>query len=152
MKSHRSPRERSVPPLVRTIHRRVRFEETDALSYMWHGRYASWFEDGREDLGRHYAISYLDFHGAGVEVPLKTFAVDFKKPLRYGETYSIRTSLLWSDACLIEFAYAILDEAGSVMTEAQTTQLMISPQGDLLLEAPEFYQFFREKWKSGQFF
>ncbi len=150
MKNHRRARERIIPPLVRTIQRRVRFEETDALSYMWHGRYASWFEDGREDLGRHYAVSYLDFHGAGVEVPLKTFAVDFKMPLRYGETYSIRTSLLWSDACLIEFAYAILDEAGSVMTEAQTTQLMISPRGELLLEVPEFYRIFRERWKNGQ--
>ena len=38
-------------PLVVGIDRRVRFEEVDALGMVWHGRYPSYFEDGRIAFG-----------------------------------------------------------------------------------------------------
>ena len=134
---------------MRTIERHVRFEEVDALQYMWHGRYASWLEDGREDFGRHYGISYLDFHAAGVATPLKTLSINFIAPLRYAATYQIETSLLWNEAAVIEFNYRILDDAGSVMTEAETTQLMISLDNELLLSLPGFYKAFCQQWQNG---
>ena len=35
------------PPLGIRVERKVRFEETDPLGIVWHGRYASFFEDAR---------------------------------------------------------------------------------------------------------
>ena len=57
MSLHRAsrPRRRStpeVPSLCVSAQRTVRFEEVDAVRFMWHGRYASWLEDGREAMGR----------------------------------------------------------------------------------------------------
>lgn len=34
-------------PLCVTTQREVRFEEVDVMRIVWHGRYASYFEDGR---------------------------------------------------------------------------------------------------------
>ena len=42
------PEEGDMPkPLVAEVKRRVRFEEIDLLGMVWHGRYPSYFEDGR---------------------------------------------------------------------------------------------------------
>ena len=136
-------------PLSVTVTRTVRFEEVDALGVMWHGRYASWLEDGREALGALYGIGYLDFRGHGVIVPLKLFTLDFHQPLRYGQAYGIVTELSWNEAAVLDFAYRIEDAAGSVMTTASTTQLMLSTAGDLLMEQPAFYRDFCAKWQSG---
>lgn len=145
----RTTREHDIPPLVHEIQRVVRFEETDAMGIVWHGRYASWLEDGREALNAAYGISYLRFVDVGVLVPLRIFHIDYLRPLMYPHSYTIRTSLLWSDAARIDYAYTLLNENGTIMAEAKTTQLMTSLKGELLLESPDFFRFFREQWRNG---
>lgn len=145
----RRVRKHNVQPLVHEIQRTVRFEETDAMGVVWHGRYASWLEDGREALNAAYGISYLRFVDAGVLVPLRIFHMDYLHPLMYPHTYTIRTALLWSDAARIDYAYTLFDENGTIIAEANTTQLMTSLKGELLLESPEFFLSFREQWRNG---
>lgn len=136
-----------VPPLTVGVHREVRFEEIDPLNIMWHGRYASWLEDGREALGKAHGIHYLDFYRHGIAIPLKEFHLNFCQPLRYGHSYEIHTSLLWDDAALLDMEYRICDAQGQVMTKAHTTQLMVTLEGELLLEQPLFFRQFRQDWK-----
>lgn len=139
-----------VEPLRVSISRTVRFEEVDAARIMWHGRYASWLEDGREAMGRRYGIGYLDFLEHGVFVPLKLFHLDFRLPMRYGQTYAVRTELLWNEAAVLEYTYCIEDADGRVTTTASTTQLMLGSDGGLLVEAPEFYKNFCARWRQGE--
>lgn len=143
--------ERAHPAIVRLQQRRVRFEEVDQICFMWHGRYASWLEDGREDLGDSYGIGYMDFYDCGVAIPLKTFALDFHAPLRYKECYTLETSLLWNDAAVLEYQYRIFDKENVCVTSATTTQLMIDTSGKLLLDAPQFYKEFCARWAAGEF-
>ncbi len=37
------PAQDGPPPLVRSVVRSVRFEETDPMGLVWHGRYPSYF-------------------------------------------------------------------------------------------------------------
>ncbi len=149
MSFRRRKQESPVPPLCSRIERRVRFEEVDALAIMWHGRYASWLEDGREALGKAYGIHYTDFYDHNVVIPLKIFHVDYVHPLHYGQSYTVETRLLWNDAALLEIEYSIYDAAGTVMTTAVTTQLMVTKDNTLLLEHPPFFQALRERWQAG---
>ena len=145
----RRPPSGSVPPLRCSVPRTVRFEEVDPLNIMWHGRYASWLEDGRETLGKAFGIHYLDFYAHNVAIPLKIFQLDFKQPLRYGQTYTVHTSLLWNEAALLDMEYRIEDAAGQLMTMGWTTQLMVDLQGGLQLEKPLFFRDFCDKWQAG---
>ena len=138
-----------ISPLQVCIKRTVRFEEVDAVNYMWHGRYASWLEDGRDALGTAYSLNYLDFFHHGVSIPLKLFHLDFHQPLRYAQTYSIHASLLWNEAAVLDFEYTLMDSEGTVTTTGFTTQLMLSLDGKLLLEQPAFYKDFCERWRKG---
>ena len=137
----------AVAPLQACIERTVRFEEVDALSYMWHGRYASWLEDGREALGKLRQMSYLDFFEHGVAVPVRLFYLDFHHPLRYAQTYSIHVSLLWNEAAVLDFEYTLKDSNGIVTTTGYTTQLMLTLDGNLLLEQPAFYKEICAQWR-----
>ena len=139
----------AVPPLHIAVPRTVRFEEVDAARIMWHGRYASWLEDGREALGRHYGISYLDFLEHNIVVPLKLFQLDFLHPLRYSEQYIIHAFLHWNEAAVLDYTYRIENSRNELTTTAATTQLMLRRDGGLLLEQPEFYAAFRERWHKG---
>ena len=145
----RTSAESAFSPLVHEIRRTVRFEEIDAMGIMWHGRYPSWLEDGREALNTLYNITFLQFYEHGVTIPLRIMHLDYLHPLRYPQTYIIRTSLLWREGARLDFAYAILDATGTLMTEAATTQLMVSTSGDLLLEPPAFFMAFRQRWRNG---
>lgn len=139
-----------IPALEVAIERAVRFEELDPMGVMWHGRYASWFEDGREAFGRRYGVSYLDFYNNRCMAPIKQFNVDYCRPLRHDTTYRIHTRLLWSEAARMNFHYVIKDAQGTVMTKASTVQLFTDLDGVLQLDHPGFYKLFLTAWKNGE--
>ena len=138
-------------PLTATLERRVRFDELDPMGIMWHGNYASWFEDGREAIGQRCGTTYMDFYRNGVLTPIKTYTVDYRQPLRYGTLYTIRTDLMWTEAAKILYSYTILTPENAVATTASTTQLFTDTDGRLLLDPPAFYKEFLARWKRGEF-
>ena len=141
----------SIQPLTIVVPRRVRFEETDQLGIVWHGRYPSYFEDGRTALGEKYGIGYLNFYKNRVVAPIKQIHVDYDRPLRFPDEFSIETSLHWSDAARINISYLIRDKDGAVATTGYTVQVMLDPDYNLLLLSPPFFEEFRQKWRAGEF-
>ena len=139
------------PPLHITIKRRVRFEETDPLSIVWHGRYASYFEDGRVAIGEKYGIGYLDFYRNGVVAPIKIIHIDYHLPLRFHEEFTLEGILHWSESARINFEYLIRNSEGQISTTGYTVQIMLDQEHHLLLLPPPFYLEFRERWKEGVF-
>ncbi|MDO5536956.1 MAG: acyl-CoA thioesterase [Desulfovibrionaceae bacterium] len=140
----------AIAPLEASCERRVRFGELDPMGIVWHGCYASWLEDGREAIGRRYGIAYTDFHAQGFMTPLKHLSIDFVRPLRYEQVYTITAKLLWSEGARMDFAYVISDADGQVMTRAESAQLFMTLDGELLLEQPAWYRAFMERWKQGE--
>ena len=136
-------------PLRHTVERRVRFEEVDALGIVWHGRYPSYFEDARAALGERYGVGYMDFHKQGVVAPIKRLYVDYHRPLKFQETFTIEGILHWSDAARINTEFILRDSRGQVTTTGYTVQVMLDSKEDLLMVPPAFYVEFREQWKTG---
>ena len=137
------------PPLCCSVERDVRFEEVDSLGIVWHGRYPSYFEDGRVALGNKYGIGYLDIHAAGFVVPVKQIGIDYIAPLRFGERCRISTSLHWTEASRLNFSYSITDTMGSLIATGFTVQLFMTIDLELCIIRPEFYLAFCDKWLSG---
>ena len=138
-------------PLLWTISRTVRFHEVDPLNVLWHGHYASYFEDARMALGAHYGIGYQDFYAAGVVAPIRQMHIDYERPLRFGEECRVSARLFWDDAARLNFEYEIHNGEGKVATRGYTVQMFITPAGDLYYAKPEFYEAFCSRWKAGEF-
>jgi len=144
-------RANNVPtPLRAIVQRRVRFEEVDALGIVWHGRYASYAEDGRVALYEACDIGYLDFYRNGVIAPLKSIHFDYLRPLRFGDAFSIEGILHWNDAARLDFEFAIRDAQGRLAASGYSVQLMLDLDANLLLLPPPFFVEFRERWRNGE--
>jgi len=138
-------------PLVVTTQRTVRFEEVDPVGMVWHGRYPSYFEDARVELGDKYGIGYRDFYCEKVAAPIKSMHIDYHHPLRFNERFSIMAMLHWSDAARINFEFRIHNAENLLTTSGCTVQLMLDHNAEVLFRAPEFYQTFCDRWRAGEF-
>ena len=138
------------PPLTVNCRRTVRLDEVDALGIVWHGRYASYLEDGREEMGRRYGLSYIEFREGGAVLPLRCLHVDYLRPLRYLEEFTVETTLHWHEAARLNMEYRIYAPDGELSTRGYSIQMMVDLTGELLLEAPAFYRDFQRRWLSGE--
>ena len=152
MKPYFPAREGDPPTLRVQIKRQVRFEEVDSLGIVWHGRYPSFMEDARDALGVKYGISYVDFYGHGVIVPIRKIHIDYHHPLRLREIAAIEGFLHWSEASRINFEFVIKNGEGRMTTSGYTVQMMLDMEENILMVPPPFYKAFLEKWKKGEFF
>ncbi|MBI9080494.1 MAG: acyl-CoA thioesterase [Pseudodesulfovibrio sp.] len=137
-------------PLRATFKRKVRFEEVDPLGIVWHGRYPSYFEDGRVTLGHLNGIGYLDFREQNVAAPIKQMHMDYIKPLYYGDTAHIEAILHWNEAARLNYEFIIRNDTGEITTTGYTVQLFIDSNQELMMFLPDFYMNFLQRWKAGK--
>lgn len=138
------------PPLEKSVRRVVRFNEVDPMNIMWHGHYASFFEDARIALGDAYGIGYQDFYRQGFIIPVRRMQIDYLSPLQFGREYEIKARLFYTEAARLDYDFTVLDEAASVHARGCTVQLILDKEQNLLLAKPAFFEAFCQKWRSGK--
>jgi len=124
---------------------RVRFNEADPLGIVWHGHYIRYFEDGREDFGTRYGISYLDFFNHGLVVPVVHVECSFKKSVRYGDMVTVETHFIPCEAAKIKFSYRLFNQkTRELVATGSSVQVFLDREHSTLqLLNPPFY----EEWK-----
>jgi len=137
-------------PLRLKVQRRVRFEEVDALGIVWHGRYASYFEDARSALGENFGIGYLDLYRNGIVAPIKKLHMDYHHPLTFPEEFTIEGMLHWSDAARINYEFIIRDQRDEIATTGYSVQVLLDRENNLYMVMPPFYRDFCNRWKAGE--
>lgn len=137
-------------PLVAVAAGRVRFQEVDSLRIVWHGHYASYFEDGRVAFGERYGLTYQNFMLFETPAPIVQYHCDFKAPLCFADRYTVETRLHWSEAARLNFSYVVKNEQGLLCATGCSVQLLTDLRGTMLLLSPEWLESFRQYWQSGQ--
>lgn len=134
------------PPLSSECFRRVQFDEVDSLGIVWHGRYVSYFEQGRNEWGRKFGFRYQDMLEHGFAMPIVQLHIDHVYPLHYDELIRIKTSCHWTDAAKLNLSYEIYAESGKLSARGYTVQVYTDLDGNPLLLRPEFAEEFVQKW------
>lgn len=142
----------SVPaPLSRTVRVTVRFKESDLLGIVWHGNYVTYLEDARQALGVAIGLSYEDFMREKIAAPIVDLRLQYKKPARYGDKLDVTASLIWQEVPKLVHRYEIRRASDAeLLTTAETTQVMLHPDGTLLLNFPPFVDMMRQRWTRGE--
>jgi acyl-CoA thioester hydrolase len=133
------------------VKRTVRFEEVDPLQVVWHGRYASYFEDARVALGEKYGIGYQTLFSNQILTPIKTLHVDYRLPLQFQEECTIEAILQWSEAARINIEYIIRNSANAITATGYTIQMMLDIDFNLYIFHPPLFKDFCTRWKGGEF-
>jgi len=124
----------------------IRFSEVDSMSIVWHGSYALYFEDAREEFGKKYGLGYLTIFGNGYYAPLVDLQFSYKKPLIYGSKARIDIRFRNTEAAKIIFDYEIYDLAdNSLVATGHSVQVFLDKQYRLVWTNPSFYDEWKQK-------
>ena len=125
----------------------IRFSEVDSMRIVWHGNYLKYFEDGRESFGIRYNLGYLDVYKHNVMIPLVKINCDYKRPLEYGDIAIVETRFVPAEAAKIVFDYTIYRKRDmEIAAVGSSTQVFLTPEGELVLTPPEFFIGWKQKW------
>jgi len=138
-------------PLTVQLKHRVRFSEVDAMAVTWHGRYAQFFEQANEELGRSYGLGYADFHRERLQAPIVQLHVDYFAPTVLGEEVGIVGKLIWSEGARINMEYEIFKQSGVLAASGFTVQMFVDASGEVLLASPPLLERCRKRWSAGEF-
>ncbi len=127
---------------------RVRFSEMDPMNIVWHGSYVRYLEDGRESFGRHYpGIDYKTMAQAKMPAPVYDVHMKYFTSLQYGDVAEIHTFYVYHIGARLDYRYEIYRERDhELCMRAETTQLFIDTNGELMLEEPEYFKQWKERY------
>ncbi|WP_276976503.1 thioesterase family protein [Flavobacterium filum] len=97
---------------------RVRYSETDQMGVVYHGNYLPYFEIGRVEWLRNHGISYKSMEENGIALPIVNININYKKPARYDDLLTVRTTFKNQSSVKIEFECKIENEKGELLTTA----------------------------------
>lgn len=139
-------------PVSHTTRVTVRFKEADVLGIVWHGNYVTYLEDARQGLGRRVGLAYEDFMAQGVNAPIVDLKVQYKAPARYGDKIDVTATMHYTDVPKLLTSYELRRATdGALLATAETTQVLTTAQGELILNFPLFMAAARERWARGEF-
>ncbi len=103
----------------------VRYQETDQMGVVYHGNYLVWFEIGRTEYVNNLGLKYTELEGLGYYVPVIDINIHYKKPLTYGQTATVKTSLKSYNGIRTVYAYEIFDQKGDLAVTGNSTHVVV---------------------------
>jgi acyl-CoA thioester hydrolase len=107
---------------------RVRYAETDRMGLLHHANYLVYFEQGRTELLRSQGLSYRDVEDKGYLLVLTKAEVRYRRPARYDELVTVRTTVVKTTAVRIDHRYELVRD-GLLLAEGTTTLACVDREG-----------------------
>jgi len=116
---------------------RVRYAETDQMSYVYYGNYAQYFEMGRAEWLRNLGYSYDAMEKEGIMLPVINMNVNYLKPARYDNLLTLKTILIKKPTVKIEFNFEIYNEEKELLTTAYTRLIFLNAKTNKPTRCPQ---------------
>ncbi|RZP04947.1 MAG: acyl-CoA thioesterase [Flavobacteriales bacterium] len=117
---------------------RVRYSETDQMGIVYYGNYAQYLEQGRTDWLRSLGFTYKYMEENQVMLPVVNLNIDYKKPAKYDDLLTIKTSLLEIPSIKIKFYYEIQNQNNELLVTATTSLVFLDSITRKLIKAPNY--------------
>ena len=107
---------------------RVRYAETDRMGLLHHANYFVYFEMGRTEMLRHRGVSYREVEDSGHFLVIVDLGCKYKRPARYDDLLTIRTTVTRVTHVKIVHAYQVLRD-GLLLAEGHSTLACVDREG-----------------------
>ena len=117
---------------------RVRYSETDAMGFLHHSNYLSYFEMGRTELLRSQGGNYREMEESGLLMVVVKIECNYRKPARYDDLLTLKTRVSRVTPAKLEHTYQLF-RGQELLTEAHTLLACLDRQGNVL-RIPDVFQ------------
>ncbi len=117
---------------------RVMYPDTDQMGTVHHSNYVKYYETARWELFRSIGIAYKSVEEAGYLLPVITMKVKFLKTTSYDSLLTVKTTLTAMKGVRLWFRYALFNEQGELINEAETELAFVDKATWKPCPAPEF--------------
>lgn len=111
-----------------TITIRVRYCETDAMGFLHHSHYISFFESGRTELLRAQGGNYRKMEELGLFFVVADVAVKYRQPARYDDLLTLRTIIEQMGPVKLKHRYEMTRD-GVLIAEGTSTLACLNRDG-----------------------
>ena len=109
---------------------RVRYSETDAMGFLYHGNYFAFFEMGRTELLRAQGGNYRKMEEEGLFMVVVSLECKYRKPARYDDLLTLKTRVARITPAKIEHDYRLYRD-GELLTEAKSVLACVDRAGSV---------------------
>jgi acyl-CoA thioester hydrolase len=130
---------------------RVRYADTDQMTFVYSGKYLEFFEVGRTEMLRSSGLTYNFIEKKGYQLPLLEAHVKYITPAYYDDLLIIESEVKEFPAFKIHIDYTIIRTANNqIAAEGFTEHVFIKADTKKAVRPPEFFiekmkQFYPEK-------
>ena len=114
----------------------VRYNETDQMSFVYHGNYVKYFEMGRIAWLNKLGFSYKTMEEDGILLPVIDLKINFKKSALFDDKLTLITTLISIPSYMIEFEYKIKRE-GSLISSGYTKLIFLNSKTNKPMRCPD---------------
>jgi acyl-CoA thioester hydrolase len=108
---------------------RVRYAETDKMGVVYHAHYVVWFEVGRTEYCRAAGLPYRAMEEAGLLILVTGVTCTYRRPARYDDALTVRTSMPELSGRGLAFDYEILRSSDEVLASGSTRHVFADSDG-----------------------
>ncbi len=87
--------------------RTAQYHETDQMGIIHHANYVKWMEEARVAFMNALGCGYDKIERRGVVVPVIGISIDYKKPVRFAETFEVAVRVTRYNGRILELGYTI---------------------------------------------
>ena len=116
---------------------RVRYGETDQMSFVYYGVYAQYYEVGRVELLRSLGLTYKELEEMGFALPVVNLNINYKKPAYYDDELTIRTTIKELPSAKITFYYEMLNANNELLNIGEVVLVFVNKETGKACFAPE---------------
>ena len=118
---------------------RVRYGETDQMSFVYYGVYAQYFEVGRVELLRSLNVSYKSLEELGFALPVVNLSISYKKPAFYDDLLTVRTTIKEMPSARITFYYETINGEGELLNTGEVVLVFMDKETGKPCLAPAIF-------------
>ena len=116
---------------------RVRYGETDQMSFVYYGVYAQYYEVGRVELLRSLGVTYKKLEEMGFALPVVNLNINYKKPAYYDDELTIRTTIKELPSAKITFYYEMFNANNELLNIGEVVLVFVNKKTGKPCFAPE---------------
>jgi acyl-CoA thioester hydrolase len=109
---------------------RVRYSETDAMGFLHHANYLSYFEVGRTELFRAQGGNYRRMEELGLFFVVARIDVRYRRPARYDDELRLETRISRVTPAKLEHHYRLL-RGDELLAEADSVLACVDRSGQV---------------------